>query len=537
MADKPLQKETIRILVIDDEKGMRDLLEYELKNEGYAVFTAATGQEALETIRKEKISLVISDLKMPKMDGLEVLKAVKKIDPRLEVILATGYATVETAVNAIKMGAYDFVQKPFNISEVLALVEKALEKSELKNMVALYETSKAVHSTIKLQDLLPILIDLSINLLKADDVCVMLSGPDKKLYIAASHGLEDPSRQRTRISAGQQILSKVPEPGRTSIVLGGSGQAESLLLCPLLSKTEFLGVLCAARTRGEVSFDEMDQRYADVFASQISQAFENANLYRELEIKIETLNQTYEILSEMQKRVIQSEKLAAVGELAAGVAHELNNPLTTVIGLTDLLLEDEKKNSEKWDDLNKIKEQSARCGKIIANLLQFARQHHLEKKPERINEVVEKALELTQYQLETSGTKVVKDLDPSIPPVKLNSNQMQQVFINIIANAGDALKGHPKPKLFIKTEKIDGKVKISFTDNGCGIPDNIIGKIFDPFFTTKEVGKGTGLGLSISYGIVHDHGGETRVESKENAGTTFHIELPLLNPSDFKREI
>ena len=139
-------RQSARILIIDDEKGMLDLLSYELGGQGYQVVTAMNGREGLERVKRDRFQLVITDVKMPGMDGVEVLQEIKKLDPDLEVIMTTGFGTIETAVAAMKKGAYDFIQKPFNLNEVTNLIEKVLERSELKSLVALYEASKAIFS-------------------------------------------------------------------------------------------------------------------------------------------------------------------------------------------------------------------------------------------------------------------------------------------------------------------------------------------------------------------------------------------------------
>lgn len=368
-----IDRANTKILIIDDEPGIRNLLSYELSLQGYSVTTAPNGEEGVELVKKDKFNLILSDIKMPRMDGIQVLEAVKEIDPDIEVIMITGFGTIGTAVNAIKKGAYDFVQKPFNLDEILTLVEKALEKADLKALVALYETSKAIFSSIKLDDLFPILISLSIKLLKADDVSIMLKDENGELRIAASYGLGSDDDRSLRLRLGDKFIKDTKERPEISFIVGpleneqdfsGIGnvsKVRSAVICPLLSKTRSLGVLVAAKTKSELQFNYSDQRYADIFASQVSQAIDNAQLYSELEKKVSALNEAYSKLTEVHKELIQSEKLAAVGQLSAGVAHELNNPLTIVIGLTELLLEDADQPVEKINDLQSIKKQAERC--------------------------------------------------------------------------------------------------------------------------------------------------------------------------------
>ena len=535
-----IDKTNTKILIIDDEPGIRNLLSYELGLQGYSVTTAPNGEEGIELVKKDKFNLLLSDVKMPRMDGIQVLEAAKKIDPDIEVIMITGFGTIGTAVDAIKKGAYDFVQKPFNLDEILTLVEKALEKADLKALVTLYETSKAIFSAIKLDDLLPILIALSLKLLKADDVSIMLKDENGELRIAASHGLETEDDRSLRLRLGDKFMKNTKERPEISFIVGpleneqelsGMGnvsRVRSAVICPLLSKTKSLGVLIAAKTKSEIQFNYSDQRYADIFASQVSQAVDNAQLYNELEKKVSALNEAYGKLTEAHKELIQSEKLAAIGQLSAGVAHELNNPLTIVIGLTELMLEDKTQTQEKINDLQSIKTQAERCRSIILNLLQFAQKNETEKKSVQINSIIEKTIELWRYNVSNAKIAIIRDFDPSLSHTVVNPFLMQQVFINILNNAHFAMGSTEKPQITIKTANEGKNIRITFKDNGCGIEENIIGKIFDPFFTTKDVGKGTGLGLSITYGIVREHGGDIRVESKEGEGSMFIIDLPVV---------
>jgi two-component system NtrC family sensor kinase len=241
----------------------------------------------------------------------------------------------------------------------------------------------------------------------------------------------------------------------------------------------------------------------------------------------EELEKTVETLKATQNQLIQSEKLSGIGEFVAGVAHELNNPLTSVMGFADLLQQANMPESERRY-LDMIAKSAKRCQKIVASLLSFARRHAPERKVVCVNEIVESAVEILQYQMRTSNIEVIMQLDPRLPATEVDSHQMQQVFLNIINNAKQAMEGRDvKGCLRVTTETADGRVRVIFSDNGPGIPPENITKIFNPFFTTKEVGKGTGLGLSLCYGIVSEHGGTITPYSKPGEGATFVIELPI----------
>ncbi len=239
------------------------------------------------------------------------------------------------------------------------------------------------------------------------------------------------------------------------------------------------------------------------------------------------LEQTVSTLKNTQEQLIQSEKLSAVGEFVAGVAHELNNPLAAVMGFSEMLREADV-DAKYRRHLDLIFKAAQRCQKIVQSLLSFARHQKPERKPASVNELVEAVLEIVAYPLRTSNVEVITRLQSNLPAVLADSHQIQQVLLNIINNARQAMEGHQRDgQIKINTETSDANVRIIIQDNGPGIPEENLRRIFDPFFTTKEVGKGTGLGLSLCYGIIKEHGGNISVTSRRGEGATFVIELPI----------
>ena len=239
------------------------------------------------------------------------------------------------------------------------------------------------------------------------------------------------------------------------------------------------------------------------------------------------LEKTVETLKTTQHQLIQSEKLSAVGEFVAGVAHELNNPLAAVMGFAELL-RDAGVNSQYKRQLDLIYKAAQRCQKIVQSLLSFARRQQVERKPLSANELVEAVLEIVAYPLRTSNIELVLALDPQLPMVMADGHQIQQVFLNIINNARQAMEGRQTSgKISITSTASQNSIRVTFKDSGPGISAENLRRIFDPFFTTKEVGKGTGLGLSLCYGIIKEHGGNIYAESQPGDGATFVIELPI----------
>ena len=245
-------------------------------------------------------------------------------------------------------------------------------------------------------------------------------------------------------------------------------------------------------------------------------------------------------LEEAQKQVIQSEKMAAVGQLAAGVAHELNNPLGGILGYAQFAMEQLKNtgiSEEKAEGferyLTDIEVQARRCKMIVKNLLKFSRSSDkLEFGVVDINAALEETFVFTSHQLGMNDIELTKNLQEDLPPVKGNVNLLQQVFTNILINSMQSMPDGGILTVVTRTNRpvgeFGGSVDISFSDTGTGISEDIKSKIFEPFFTTKKVGEGTGLGLSVSYGIVRDHGGDIKIDSKVGEGSTFTVVLPIL---------
>lgn len=235
----------------------------------------------------------------------------------------------------------------------------------------------------------------------------------------------------------------------------------------------------------------------------------------------------------MERQLFQSAKLAAIGEMAAGVAHELNSPLTAIIGNSELLLLKTMKPEVRDKLLEDIKTCGQRSKRIIQNLLTFSRQDSYAFEPLQIHEVVRTSLSLVAYQISMSNIQIVEDPGKGIPPLMGNKQQLEQVIINLILNARDALEGVPDARITLSTAVVEDDrsgqpaVAVRVTDNGCGIPLAIIDNIFNPFFTTKEKSRGTGLGLSVSLGIAQTHGGRILVESSDEKGSQFTLIVPL----------
>lgn len=231
---------------------------------------------------------------------------------------------------------------------------------------------------------------------------------------------------------------------------------------------------------------------------------------------------------QLQLQLNLSSRLASVGIMASGVAHEINNPLTSVIGFTQLLMQkDVPKDVREVVEI--INDNAQRVAGIVKNLLAFAQQQKLERTCVNINEIIQATLTMRAYSMESSNIKVTTQLDPALPWTMADDAQLRQVFLNLILNAETEMKSaHGMGNLLIKTERIENTIQVSFADDGPGIPKENLVHLFIPFFTTRKVGKGTGLGLSICHGVISEHGGRIYVKSELSKGATFVVELPIV---------
>ncbi len=283
------------------------------------------------------------------------------------------------------------------------------------------------------------------------------------------------------------------------------------------------------------SHDEL-RELSDSFNHMIKELKRSQNAIEEwtqtLEQRVEERTQE---LQRVQDQLIQAGKMAALGELSAGVAHEINNPLTGILTFSSLMLKKIDDQHPWKKDLENIVQQTTRCRNIVKGLLDFARQRKPDRKEWDIHALIDRTVTLVQNQARFQNIKIVREFDPQLPKLLVDGDQIQQVFMNIIINAADAMTGQ-EGILTIKTTSCNGIAEVLFKDTGCGMSKEHLSKIFTPFFTTKETGKGTGLGLAISYGIIQSHGGEIKVESELGRGSTFRITLPIDHPNDSTME-
>lgn len=641
-----------RILIVEDEKLTVEMLKYPLEQEGFEIISAADGEEGLLKAYRDKPSLIILDIMLPKLNGIEVCKRLKNDfkTKNIPLIMLTCRDDMDFKLESFRNGADDYIIKPFDLRELLAKVKSILKLINLQNTLkasieeverisVINEINKAISSSLYLEEILKIIGCQIRRLINYDLISLaLLDKGDKFVKVRTLISQE-------KIELGDEFyipfnistLSLNPtsgdiyNPSQHSVPeLPYSTEENKLLsaiIIPLKVRRKIIGTFNVASYR-ENAFSETELEVTNQIALQVAIAMENARLYehvRELanittnaplailgtdnnsiitswnkgaetifgykseeiigkscqllipedlqiqrnellsealrkgileEINTERITRsgrrvhvkiTYTVIKdekgknvglahiirniekeiELQRQLIQSEKLSTMGQLVSGVAHELNNPLTGIIGFSELLMLEADKNIYK--DLKRIQEEAARARRIVQNLLSFARMHKPEKTKIDINSIIKNVLELKSYEMRVDNIEIKCNLDINLPVTMGDPHQLQQVFLNIINNAHQAMTLSSRSgTMNIKTCKKETGIIIEFGDTGPGISRENLTKIFDPFFTTKEVGKGTGLGLSLSYGIIKDHGGTIQTVSEEGKGAVFTITLPII---------
>jgi C4-dicarboxylate-specific signal transduction histidine kinase len=370
----------------------------------------------------------------------------------------------------------------------------------------------------------------------------LLSDDGKTLELRGERGMSPRLREVNRsLPVGEGLIGHVATSGKTvrvdrnyedPNVLPSAraavrrDQIHGFVCVPIHSRGRVLGTLSLGRKTLD-QFDQQELALLEAAADQIGVALDNARLYSELRRERDEIQRAHAQRIRAETQLIHAEKLSAVGELASGVAHEINNPLTTILGLTHLLLTHPETTSHVRDRLGIVAEEAGRAARIVQNLLLFARHYTPERRPCSLADQARRVLELIGYQLQQDNIRVVTDF-AACPFVWADENQLQQVLLNLVQNAHQAMATHPANRvLTVRVWPSDRHAYVEVRDTGPGIPPEVLPRVFDPFFTTKPPGEGSGLGLSVSYGIVTELGGSLRAENAADGGASFIIRLPL----------
>ncbi len=481
-----------RVLVVDDEQLILKIISDILTKEGYEVIVANNCEKAAEYLRSSNFNVVLSDIKMPVKSGIDLLEEIKKKDPNIPVILMTGFASLETAVEAVQNGAFDYLIKPLDYGKLKSVIEHAADRYEL------YRENTRLLSDLK---------ELNTNLeLKVKE-------RNRQLENTLNSTIE------SIITTDRDLTIETANP-KSSEIFGRNcvGEKLSLLFQGINFDTIIPKILSdpSYSTKHEVRHDN---KFLEVTLSPLID-FETKEIFGVIAATEDITEK-----KKLEAQLIHSAKMSGVGQLAAGVAHEFNNILSGIIGYTSLALTRQDLDSAR-KDLKVIEKASDRAVEIVNKLLSFSRQKGEKFQVAQIESVIDDALGLVEHTFETEGIRILRSYE-KVPAIRMNLGELQQVFLNLAINSKHAM---PQGGAIAISTKLAGNyVRIDFSDTGVGIPPENLSRIFEPFFTTKlseGTKSGTGLGLSVIYAIIERHGGRIDVSSEVNRGTTFTILLP-----------
>ncbi len=519
-----------KILIVDDEAQMRDSLNVLLSNEGYDIHTGCNGREAIECLNKDNYGIVLLDMNMPDMDAYRVMDYIKSQHLDILVIIMTGHASINSALESLKRGAYDYLRKPFDFEQLLARVKNTIDQIKLRKENEIV-SGKLELTEQRYQDLVNASPDI-IYTLNPEGEITFINGAVKSLLGRNSEQLVnkhytdivfgddtdkakyhfDERRTGSRATSGMELRLKTLNIGHNP--------EESLMV-----ELKSMGVY-------DKSVDEAGKTYMGTYG-----------VVRDIgDRKL------------LEAQLLQAQKMGAIGMLAGGIAHDFNNLLMGIMGRISLISHDIDSNHPHYEHLKGIENIVGRGADLTKQLLGFAMGGKYEVKPADINELIENCSDMFGRTRKESRIHTI--FQKNVCAVEIDQAQIEQVLLNFFVNAWHAMPGGGD--IFIQTKNIrldkedamnygikPGRfVMVSVTDTGVGMDEKTQQHIFEPFFTTKKFGRGTGLGLASAFGIIKNHGGLINVSSKKGEGTTFSFYLPAVEaqivdqlPNDIEDEI
>ena len=512
-----IQPQEWKVVLIDDEADIREVTALSLTDAGYRVETAADGKAGLDRVASAAPQIVITDIRMPRMDGLEVLAKIKQAGSQAEVIVVTAFGEMDLAIQALRLDASDFITKPIDDESLhLALHrarERYLSRKQVRDYTGLLEkenarTAKELSATIAIQ---------------------------KSLTADALDGIASFDREERILSVNPSLLRMLGYGGekellqKTLVDLFAPGAAASF-------RKQLGGGQFGGRNRlllYESSLAAADGRPVPVQVSAVGLGETNPEIeticfFRDVR---EIVALEREVAD--QARILHQDKMMSLGRLAASVVHEINNPLSGILNYLRLMARILARgpldggHQEKFGSyLELVEQETDRCSRIVSNLLTFSRKTPPSRELIDFVDLVERCLVLSRHKLNLHNIAVSHAVDNSLLPVHGDVNQLHQCIINLILNAIDAMPDGGTLDVSVRANPDSPGVVVSVKDSGIGISKADRRHIFEPFYTTKDEGYGVGLGLSTVYGIMESHNGTVDVQSAPGRGTTFFLNLP-----------
>jgi len=525
------------ILIADDEADVLDTCARVLSLQGYQVTGVHSGFEAIEIAKKQSFDLLLTDIKMPGVTGLQAFRAIKQRSPDIVGVAITGYGAVDTAIEALKLGMDDLLLKPFSLEDLRGAVAKALEKkrltrenARLKALIPLFELSQLFMSVTELETLLQQVMKVAVQETAASLGVLILrstSGRETEMCAVVGEGGVPSSTPTCKLNerlAEQAMTSAQPliwQPGTDSepflALAPANADITAAVLLPLVVNEESIGVLGLAKKRKGATFVRSDVELLSVLASQAATAIQNARLFTDLRV-------AYDNLKELDRMK---------SEFVSNVSHELRAPLHTISGFVQLLLAGKiEDKAAQQESLKTVFRQTKQLTSLIDDLLDVSRMEagHLDlhKEPVQMHDVVRDVLKELQPLAVQKQITLTDQTTPDLPVVVADGKRLGQVVRNLVHNA---VKFTPENgHVAVSGMANPDQLVISVQDDGTGIPTEAMSHLFERFYqvdssSTRRVG-GTGLGLYICRQIVGAHGGTIWVDSEPGRGSTFRLSLP-----------
>ena len=507
-----------KIVLIDDEADIRDVMTITLQDAGYHVASAENGAAGLDLCRTFQPQIVITDIRMPKVDGLEVLATLKKDLPDIEVIVVTAFGEMEVAIQALQLDASDFITKPINHEALHTALQRAKQRYQSRRQLKDHTTLLEKENARTAQELMTV-ISLQRDLIESSMDGILGCDTDHRVIIF-NRSME-------------QMLTYVRKDVINRLSLDNFFRPAD--------QQKFNTAMASARYGGANRLFLYETVLLDSAAQPIPVQVSATQLVRDnlpdgIVCFFRDLREIHRLEHEVadQARILHQDKMISLGRLAASIVHEINNPLSGILNYLRLMTRilkrgplDTEHQAKFQRYLNLVESETGRCSQIISNLLTFSRKTTPAFEPIDIEDLITRSLLLCQHKLKLSNIATSHQFDKHLPAIKGDFNQLQQCMINLIFNAIDAMPEGGTLKLVCGLNANRDWVRISIEDTGVGIDQDNLLHIFEPFFTTKDEGYGVGLGLSTVYGIIEHHNGTVEADSRIGQGTIFTIKLPV----------
>jgi len=550
LADKT-QLGNANILVVDDEQIVLNLVEDTLTDEGYTVTTTPSPREAIELVSQQTFDFILTDIRMPEMNGIELVKEIHRISPTTGVIFMTGYANLDTAKQAIKEGAYDYIMKPFELAEIRQAISRAVEQKQTatkatlsKELNKIADLSNLMYASGDLASLMQLSLSFAIIQNAAEaGIAVYYDRSKEEIVLVETSKAADsaPETDRLKMSLDQwqtipllrlpcliQEDSQYPLFGtelfqaeKEKLLPGHLYHPGATVIVPLVRSENMLGFITLFQMTGEYELRSSDTQLLNFISSQLAISLENLQLLHDS-------REAYRRLEYLQDQTIQMEKMATRGQMSAEIGHELNNYLGVVVANFQLMnLRIQKGVTEGLDRFTEsITDHLDKISRFTKGLMDYSSLKEASFEKVDVNQMLRRTVEFLQPQKRLRAFNIEITTESEVLEAELDQGLIEQVLYNLLNNAADASADSEIKQIEISTSAgPNDMIRLSIRDHGQGISEENIARLFKEKFTTKETGHG--IGLVVCKNIIDKHQGKITVEAAPDGGTVFIIDLPI----------